>query len=387
MAIKVISTEKKPIKLWLQDIDEIALDQAKNIANMPFAFRHVAIMPDAHQGFGMPIGGVLATQEVVVPNAVGVDIGCGMCALRTELKSIDQTDLKAIHQRIKQLIPVGFDHHEKKQNKQLMPEMNPDMKIVRQEYDNALFQIGTLGGGNHFVEIQQGSDGYIWIMIHSGSRNIGYKVAEYYNQKAIELNQKYYSKVKKEWQLAFLPLNTELYKNYMQEMQFCVDFALANRKLMMESVKQAFVEKLGEIDFDRFVNIAHNYARWENHFGQNVIVHRKGATSAKVGETGIIPGSQGTKSYIVEGLGNPESFHSCSHGAGRVLGRKEAQRQLNLKDVIEKLDQKGILHSIKNVADLDEAPSAYKDIDLVMENQKDLVRILIELKPLAVVKG
>jgi tRNA-splicing ligase RtcB (3'-phosphate/5'-hydroxy nucleic acid ligase) len=166
-----------------------------------------------------------------------------------------------------------------------------------------------------------------------------------------------------------------------------VDFALANRKLMMESVKQAFVEKLGEIDFDRFVNIAHNYARWENHFGQNVIVHRKGATSAKVGETGIIPGSQGTKSYIVEGLGNPESFHSCSHGAGRVLGRKEAQRQLNLKDVIEKLDQKGILHSIKNVADLDEAPSAYKDIDLVMENQKDLVRILIELKPLAVVKG
>ncbi len=387
MAIKVISTEKKPIKLWLQDIDEVALEQAKNIANLPFAFRHVAIMPDAHQGFGMPIGGVLATQEVVVPNAVGVDIGCGMCAFRTELQSLDQADLKAIHQRIKQLIPVGFDHHEKKQPENLMPEMNPDMKIVRQEYESALYQIGTLGGGNHFVEIQEGSDGYIWIMIHSGSRNIGYKVAEYYNHKAVELNQKYFSSVKKEWQLAFLPLNTDHFKNYLLEMQFCVDFALANRKLMMERVKQAFAERLGDIEFNQFINIAHNYAKWENHFGQNVIVHRKGATSAKVGEKGIIPGSQGTKSYIVEGLGNPESFHSCSHGAGRVLGRKEAQRQLSLEKEKEKLDRQGILHSIQNVSDLDEAPSAYKDIDLVMENQKDLVRILIELKPLAVVKG
>ncbi len=387
MPVKVISTENKPIKLWLHDIDEATMVQAKNIANLPFAFRHVAIMPDAHVGFGMPIGGVLATQEVVVPNAVGVDIGCGMCSLRTGLHSIGQADLKAIHQKIIKLIPVGFDHHETKQDEQIMPELDPDMKIVRQEYESALFQIGTLGGGNHFVEIQQGSDGHIWIMIHSGSRNIGYKVAEYYNQKAIELNQKYYSAVKKEWQLAFLPINTELYKNYLLEMQFCVDFALANRKLMMERVKQAFSETLGEISFDRFINIAHNYARWENHFGQNVIVHRKGATSARQGETGIIPGSQGTKSYIVEGMGNPESFQSCSHGAGRVLGRKEAQRQLSLKKEIEILDRQGIIHSIFDVHDLDEAPSAYKDIDLVMENQKDLVRILVELKPLAVLKG
>lgn len=387
MAIKVISTENKPIKLWLQEIDDAALEQAKNIANLPFAFRHVAIMPDAHVGFGMPIGGVLATHEAVVPNAVGVDIGCGMCALRTELQSLHQADLKVIHQRIKALIPVGFDHHETKQDENLMPEMDTGMKIVRQEYESALYQVGTLGGGNHFVEIQQGSDGHIWIMIHSGSRNIGYKVAEYYNQKAIELNQKYYSAIKKEWQLAFLPLDTELYKNYMLEMQFCVDFALANRKLMMERVKQAFTERLGDIEFDGFINIAHNYARWEHHFGHNVIVHRKGATSSKAGETGIIPGSQGTKSYIVEGLGNPESFQSCSHGAGRVLGRKEAQRQLSLKKEIENLDRLGILHSICDVKDLDEAPSAYKDIDLVMENQKDLVRILVELKPLAVLKG
>jgi len=380
-----------PVKMWADNCEDSAAEQIKNLTNLPFAFHHIAIMPDVHSGYGMPIGGVLATENVILPYAVGSDVGCGMIAQRTSLQEISREQLIKIVEEIKKAIPVGFDHNVKAQDERLMPETY-DMDcgkypIVEREWDSALHQLGTMGSGNHFLEIQKGNDGYIWIMIHSGSRNVGKQVCDYYNKVAIELNNKWYSSVPKEWQLAFLPLNSEEGQDYLREMQWCVEFALANRKLMLDKIDKIFWEVTGEIDFDEPINIAHNYARMEHHYGRDVMVHRKGATFAGKGNIGIIPGSQGTKSYIVEGLGNRESFNSCSHGAGRIMGRKVAQRTLNLEDEVRKMDEQGIIHGMKTVEDLDESISAYKDIDTVMDQQKDLVKILVELKPLAVIKG
>jgi tRNA-splicing ligase RtcB len=261
------------------------------------------------------------------------------------------------------------------------------LKIVNREYNAALKQLGTLGGGNHFIEIQKGSDGFIWIMIHSGSRNIGLKVANHYNKLAQGLNEKYFSSVPKEVQLAFLPIDSEEAKEYMDEMRYCIDFALANRKLMMDRMIEAFTEVKGSFSHDELINESHNFAAWEHHFNTNVLVHRKGATRAYEGEFGMIPGSQGTKSYIVKGLGNEESFRSCSHGAGRKMGRARAMKELDLEKEIAFLEKQGIIHGIRHKADLEEAAGAYKDIDVVMENQRDLVDIVVELQPLAVMKG
>lgn len=428
---------KVPIKMWInwnerwsypQDIpatkenaihymgiEESAKEQILHLANLPFAFHHIAIMPDCHTGYGMPIGGVLVTEGVVIPNAVGVDVGCGMCAVKTSLKSeqLTKETLKKIMGKIREVIPLGFEHHKEKQSWALMPKCGertflPMEFVVNKEFQNALTQIGTLGGGNHFIEIQKDTADNIWIMIHSGSRNLGYKVAEYYNEIAYDLDVEWHSNTylpkNNKDSLAFLPIEDPRAKNYMTEMQYCVDFALANRKLMMERVKEQLYRIVTEIK-DKYcefltshkkyiemfpndmINIAHNYARWENHFGKNVIVHRKGATSARKDEMGIIPGSQGSKSYIVRGLGNPESFTSCSHGAGRKMGRKEAERTLNLQEEIKKLDDQGIIHGIRSAKNLDEAAGAYKDIDEVMRNQADLVEIVTELNPLAVIKG
>jgi len=387
--MKVVKEKtSKPIKMWLDDIEDGALEQAKNIANLPFAFKHVAIMPDSHQGYGMPIGGVLATKGVVIPNAVGVDIGCGMCAVKTSLKEIDAETLKRILGEIRKVVPVGFNKHKDFQIE--FPDMEDHLKVCLDNHENAGKSVGTLGGGNHFIEIQKGDDGHIWIMIHSGSRNLGLQVANYYNDIAKKINNKYFSSVDPKLDLAFLPLDSPEGHKYLAEMNYCVEFAFDNRKLMMDRVKESFINAHHSeviIEFDAMINIAHNYARTENHFGENVMVHRKGATSAKEGEIGIIPGSQGTKSYITRGLGNRDSFNSCSHGAGRVIGRKQAQRSLDLESEIKSLEDKGILHSIRGEKDLDEAPSCYKDIDVVMENQKDLTEIVVELTPLAVIKG
>jgi len=400
--MKVTNSEKLPVKLWMKeftDMESGAWEQAKNLANFPFAFRHIAIMPDAHQGYGMPIGGVMATKGVISPNCVGVDIGCGMCAVKTSLKEIDTDTLKKIMGEIRKVIPLGSNKHKEKQDDSLMPRTVDEkhrkggLKIVTQEYDNALLSLGTLGGGNHFIEIQKGSDGHIWIMIHSGSRNLGFKVANHYNKLAVKLNEKWGSAVPKSWELAFLPVDSEEGQAYISEMQYCVDFALANRKLMMDRIENIFTETFYDNrfsnkirpNFEPIINIAHNYASLENHFGQNVWVHRKGATKATEGLTGIIPGSQGTSSYIVEGLGNRESFMSCAHGAGRKMGRKVAKRTLNLKEELKKME--GIVHGIRSEKDLDEAPGSYKDIQTVMENQKDLVKIKVKLTPLAVIKS
>jgi tRNA-splicing ligase RtcB len=385
---QVITSEKRPIKLWLDEIEAEAMAQARNLANLPFTFKHVAIMPDSHVGYGMPIGAVLATKGAVVPNAVGVDIGCGMCAMRTEMKRITKEQLKKILGIARQLIPVGFDHHKESQDEAMMPaQPHEGLKIVTREYHAALKQVGTLGGGNHFIEIQKGSDGFIWIMIHSGSRNIGLKVADHYNRTAQKLNEKYFSSVTKELQLAFLPVDSQEAKEYMDEMLYCVEFALANRKLMMDRIIGAITEVKGNFGHDEIINKSHNFAAWEHHFNTNVLVHRKGATRAYEGEPGMIPGSQGTKSYIVRGLGNEESFKSCSHGAGRKMGRSKAIKELDLEKEIALLEKQGILHGIRHKADLEEAAGAYKDISVVMENQKDLVEIVVELQPLAVIKG
>ncbi len=388
---KMIESEKLPIKLWLDDIEEGALTQAKNLANLPFAFKHIALMPDAHEGFGMPIGGVLATKDVIIPNAVGVDIGCGMCAVRTSLTEIkDQQRLKEIMSRIRENVPLGFNHHKRKQGTGYLPPVDamPADGVVLKEYESALKQVGTLGGGNHFIEIQHGSDGFVWLMIHSGSRNIGKQVADYYNKMAIQLNEQWQSSVPRKWDLAYLPTETQQAHDYLIEMQYCVDFALANRKLMMDRIIGIFYEFFpSNFTTGEMINIAHNYAIAETHFGEQVWVHRKGATQAGLGQTGIIPGSQGTASYIVVGKGNAQSFESCSHGAGRKLGRREAVRSLDLQQEIDSLNKKNILHSIRSKNDLEEAPSAYKDINEVMRNQSDLVDILTELKPLAVIKG
>lgn len=380
---RIINTGRVPIKSWTKDIEEGAIKQAENLSNLPFIYKHVALMPDVHEGYGMPIGGVIATDGVIIPNCVGVDIGCGMCAYKTSFKSISQKNLKKVMSKIRKEIPVGFNKHKRVQDgaKYRIPS-DVDCVVAYDEWENALHQLGTLGGGNHFIEIQKGDDGYIWIMIHSGSRNVGKKVADYYNKKAKEMMDKYWIDVPKD--LAYLPIETLLAKDYLREMNWCLNFAYENRKLMMERCLESIGENFIE---DDMINIHHNYAAIENHFGKNVWVHRKGATSAKEGEIGIIPGSQGTSSYIVRGLGNLESFKSCSHGAGRKMGRKAARENLDLKREKEKLDKQGIVHSIRTKDDLDEASGAYKDINVVMENQKDLVDIVIELKPLGVVKG
>lgn len=390
------TSDRLPIKSWCDNIESQAMQQAINLAGLPFAFRHIALMPDCHSGYGMPIGGVLATQGVVIPYAVGVDIGCGMCAVQTSLlveEHAGNSDAwKRVMGHIRSCIPMGRGHREDAAPTQEMPSTEElftrphSFSIVAQEFDAARHQLGTLGGGNHFIEIQKGSDGHIWVMLHSGSRNVGYRVAHHYHSVAQVLNERWKSSVPKSHQLSFLPLDTQEGQQYLDEMQWCVAFALRNRYYMMDQI-QSCIQVEFDATFDRRTNIAHNYAVLENHFGQNVVVHRKGATRARKGDIGIIPGSMGTASYIVEGLGNPESFDSCSHGAGRTMSRSAAKDRLDLGEQQTLLDSQGIIHGVRQQSDLDEAPGAYKDIRSVMEQQSDLVTPIVELLPIAVLKG
>jgi len=380
--MRVVNTERIPIKLWLEDIEDGALAQAKNLANLPFVHKWVAIMPDSHQGYGMPIGGVLATDGVIIPNAVGVDIGCGMAAQMTSLNGIQTDILKEIMGRVRKVVPVGFAHH---QHPQMWEGFDraPDLPIIQQELASARKQLGTLGGGNHFIEFQADEQGNLWIMLHSGSRNFGLKTANVYHKTAQALCARWHVTLP-DPDLAFLPMDDQAGQDYRSAMEFCLDFAKANRAHMMEQIMGIVADVTGAAPVDA-VNIHHNYAALESHYGKNVWVHRKGATRVRFGERGIIPGSMGTASYIVEGLGNPESFNSCSHGAGRRMGRKQAQRTLSMED--EQAKMAGVLHGLRNADDLDEAPGAYKDIDTVMANQTDLVKITTRLRPLGSIKG
>ncbi len=387
--MQVFKKQRIPIKLWADRIDENAMVQAEDLASLPFAYHHIALMPDVHCGLGMPIGGVLVTKGVVVPNAVGVDIGCGMCAVKSSLRveEVNRKSLSKVVELIKERVPVGMEHHAHLCDESLLPQGYDVEKLpyVKTQLIAARHQLGTLGGGNHFMEIQKSKEGDVWMMIHSGSRNVGKRVADHYGKIAKRLNAMWYSSTVEG--LEFLPIETAEAKAYWNEMLWCVDFALCNRRAMMDAMCESLSSVFPHVEFEPMINIAHNYAAWENHFGRNVIVHRKGATRAYNGEIGIIPGSQGSKSYIVQGLGNPESFMSCSHGAGRVMGRREACNVLDLKKEIRRMNAKGIIHGISERRHLDEAPSAYKDIDTVMANQVDLVKPIVQLSPLAVIKG
>lgn len=373
---------------WCNNTEEGALKQAENISKHPWLVGNVCLMPDTHEGYGMPIGGVAALDNAICPNMVGVDIGCGMLAVKTNIQEISIENLKTILGKIRETIPLGFDHHKQPQKHDIfdLPDWEETI-ICRQEYISAQKQIGTLGGGNHFIEIQKGDDSFIWFMIHSGSRNLGYKVAKYYNQIANELCLKWkQDKIVKD-QIASLPIGNKETADYIKEMNLCLKFSNANRDLMAKFIKEIILDICPNIIFEKPINIQHNYATLENHYGKNVWVHRKGATLARKDTIGIIPGSQGTSSYIVKGLGNEASMCSCSHGAGRKMSRTKAKEVLDLQEEQRKLDEKGILHAIRGKNDLEEASSAYKDIDVVMEEQKDLVEILVKLQPLAVVKG
>ncbi len=380
--MRVINTKGIDIKSWANDIEDGALHQACNLASLPFAYKHIALMPDVHEGFGMPIGGVLAAAEMIIPNGVGVDIGCGVLAVKTDAFEAKKKDLIEIINRATSKIPLGFKHHKKPQD---WPgfDSSPQIPIIKRELESARYQLGTLGGGNHFCSIEKGCDGHLWIMIHSGSRNLGYKVANEYN-KIAKLTNKKLSLVPESFDLACLEVKSPEGQEYIAAMNFCLEFAKANRIKLFNDFYEIFRQVLGAEKIIKQIDIHHNYAAEECHFGRDVIIHRKGAIKAGIGQEGIIPGSMGTPSYIVEGLGNHDSFISCSHGAGRRMSRKKANDYLT-EDMASK-SMEGIIFSGWK-GDLSEAPMAYKDIEEVMKNQCDLVKPIVKLRPLAVMKG
>lgn len=342
-------TQKKPIKVWLDsisDIEESCLEHAYHLANLPFIFKHVALMPDAHTGSGMPIGGVIAVKDVIIPDAVGNDIGCGMAFIHTDIdvKELSKSLIQKIVYEILKTIPTGFEHQKTKNFSQVLASAedelcvnlgkgNPCFNFLYNEIDRAYYQIGTLGGGNHFIELQQDENGKLGIMVHSGSRNFGYQICRYFNKVAEELQETWPFKIRSEWQLPFLPVSSVEGQSYIQWMNLALSFAQENRQIMVDKVIKIITDKVRPFKIDMNINAHHNYASAEHHFGKNVWVHRKGAIRARKGELGIIPGAMGSYSYIVEGLGNPESFCSCSHGAGRRMGRKEAKRQFSTEQV------------------------------------------------------
>lgn len=377
------------ISSWAVNLEEGARAQAEALAELPFLFSHVALMADAHQGYGMPIGGVIAAEDVVVPNAVGVDIGCGMHLVMTDIPAGDVTkeDLLEICRRIRLTVPTGFHKHT--QATWSLPPNMPMIPVLVENRDNAEHSLGTLGGGNHFIEIQRNVENNLCFMIHSGSRNLGKQICDTYNSRAKRENAQWLSSVDPKTDLAFLPVSTQFGQEYLACMAYAVQYAKLNRVRIATAVGTAITEVLSVQNIPGYtaIDCCHNYAALEHHMGRNVWVHRKGAIKAFKGDVGIIPGSQGTCSYKTEGLGDPMSFMSSSHGAGRRMGRKQAQRELSLEEEIARMDAQGIVHSMSSKESLDEAAGAYKDIDEVMEAQKRLCRITDKLTPLAVVKG
>ncbi|NLP06544.1 RtcB family protein [Candidatus Fermentibacteria bacterium] len=369
------------------------MEQARNISTHPRAFHHVALMPDCHRGFGIPIGCVVACRGALIPNAVGVDIGCGMAALRTPLRADDLEGgaVSAIIRETAERIPVG-EGVSRRNPLPLPPEIALPSWLDSRARSLASANLGTLGGGNHFIELQAGDDGFIWLTIHTGSRNLGYRIARHHNEIAVRMQSRF---GKAPADLAFLPDDSDEGILYVRDMETAMAYARANRSAVMGDFAEVFAGVTGCRITGEPISIHHNYASKETHFGAHVWVHRKGATSAREGETGIIPGSMGTTSWIVRGLGSPDSFMSCSHGAGRVLGRREASRKLSVEECREAMrgviygtsGRGGRLRGFGEGADLSEAPAAYRDIDKVMRNQADLVAPLVRLRPLGVLKG
>ncbi len=387
---KVLSDARVPVKIWTDVVEAAAEQQLLNIAGLPFVFKHVAAMPDVHVGKGATVGSVIATKGAIIPAAVGVDIGCGMMAVKIPLK-IDQVmdKLTTIRHSIERAIPVGRDG-----NTIITNSVNdwfassgilPNIPSMANE-QRVISQMGTLGGGNHFIEICYDQNNDVWIMLHSGSRNVGKTAAEHHITNAQSIMSRYFIDLK-DRDLAYFAQGTPDFNAYMRDLSWCQSYALQNRVEMMNRTLREIAYYFNDNQpFERLVevNCHHNYTSLENHYGENVIVTRKGAVRARANDLGIIPGSMGTGSFIVRGRGNPESFDSCSHGAGRAMSRTQARRQFTVEDLV--LQTAGV-ECRKDDAVLDEIPSSYKDIKTVMENQSDLVEILYSLKQVLCIKG
>ena len=394
MIKQVYSDGNIPVKVWTNDIEPEAVEQVKLLAQLPFIFKHISVMPDVHAGKGSTVGTVYATKDVVIPSTVGVDIGCGMAAIKTPYHiSQLQEKLPLLRKYIENNVPVGFAQH-----KDDSLVNGPDYEELWQEFEDvipstlqgmqpkAAAQLGTLGGGNHFIEISIESDGTVWIMLHSGSRNIGKLIADHYIERA-KLLMRWFYIIPPHPDLSYLPLTEDIGQQYVLAMNWAQKYAMVNRQVMLKLVKSQLAYIVdGRRYFDSLfeVNCHHNHMSLENHFGSNVYVTRKGAIRARNGDYGIIPGSMGTHSYITIGLGEKESFTSASHGAGRKMSRSMARKCFTLVDVEKQTEG---VECRKDADIIDELPGAYKNVDDVMENQKDLVTPIHTLKQIISVKG
>ena len=401
---KVLSYGLKPVKIWTNDIDSNSEQQLANIAQLPFIHKHVAAMPDVHLGKGATIGSVIATNGAVIPAAVGVDIGCGMMAQRTSLTASDLPDnLFKLRSDIERSVPHGGPGKHGswlEQGRYGIPNKVTNFwtagfkdefnylisKYPKLEHGATLDQLGTLGGGNHFIEICLDEMQNVWVMLHSGSRGVGNRIGVHFIDKAKREMERYHiGSYLPDKDLSYLVEHTEIYDDYIHAVEWAQRFAAASREIMMDNILKVLTKTFGSYKLDKVaINCHHNYISRENHFNATVIVTRKGAIRARNGDLGIIPGSMGAKSFIVMGKGNKDSFTSCSHGAGRTMSRTAAKRKFTTKDL--EAQTKGI-ECPKDQARVDEIPAAYKDIDTVMDNQSDLVTILHTLKQVVNVKG
>lgn len=395
---------RSPVKLWTDGVfvEHDARQQIRNLAGLPFIYKHIAVMPDVHVGKGATVGSVIPTKGALIPAAVGVDIGCGMMAVKTGLHANDlPSNLERIRLAIEDAIPTGFHPTSKRDQRESVP--NDIQNVWRNDLSdrldkiiqlhpkidpkNSLNQLGSLGSGNHFIELCFDVDLNVWIMLHSGSRGIGNKIGRYFIELAKEDMRTHFINLPDK-DLSYLVEGTNHFNDYWFALNWAQDYARHNREIMMKYVIGALIkcglpdDKLWAKEFA--VNCHHNYASLENHFGQNVYVTRKGAVRARANDYGIIPGSMGAKSYIVKGKGNPESFNSCSHGAGRVMSRTKAKEKVTLEEHIKATAG---VECRKTLDTLDETPAAYKDIETVMKAQDDLVEVVTILKQFLCVKG
>ena len=390
-----------PVKIFTDDIEPEALQQLRNVSMLPILHGHVAAMPDVHAGIGATVGSVIPTRRAIIPAAVGVDIGCGMNAVRLTLRAGDLPDsLAKVRRAIERAVPVGFEQHKSVDlgsserdaavgplNRRLrrIVERHPAVTTMQKQFESTwLSQIGTLGGGNHFIELCLDEDDRVWVMLHSGSRGIGNVFGRYFIERARKDMERHQAQLP-DRDLAYLSEGSALFDDYVAAVEWAQDYALTNRREMLRLILDALRGVLPPFDTDgEAINCHHNYVAREEHFGTEVFVTRKGAISARAGQLGIIPGSMGARSYIVRGLGNPESLCSCAHGAGRRMSRNEARRRFNGRDLAE---QTAGVECRKDSGVIDEIPAAYKDIDTVMANQRDLVEVVHTLKQVVCVKG
>lgn len=387
-----------PIKMWTDGVpvEHEALNQLRNIAEMKFIHKHIAVMPDVHFGMGATVGSVIPTLKAVIPAAVGVDIGCGMCAIQTNLKAEDlPDDLKKIRLDIEAEVPVGFNAHEYNGHVQLEDvQFLKDARVdeIFKRYDikegkqSKWQQLGTLGGGNHFIELCLDENDTVWVMLHSGSRGIGNRIGTKFIEVA-RRDMELHHITLPDRDLAYLSEGTNYFSDYVHAVEWAQQYASRNRKTMLRRVIAVLQQNFPKLEIDlvnKAVNCHHNYISREHHFGQNVILTRKGAVRAREGELGIIPGSMGAKSFIVRGKGNENSFHSCSHGAGRQMSRSKAKQNFTVEDHCKATEG---VECRKDEGVLDETPMAYKNIDAVMAAQSDLVDIVHTLKQVMCIKG